>query len=639
MKRIALIAAVLAVAASACSYPSSETTTTTAATTTEAPPPTLADAEAIGATAAAQTLLDAWAAGEFATVRSVSPDADHDLLGIHISWTEGLGLTSATYEVIDVSPADEGVSARYRAVLDLEAAGSWTYEGTLLLTTGDDDDWQVPWTGRVIHPSLEDGDTLVVSRRWPERAAILGSRGITLVTDRAVKTIGVVPQRIDDLDDLLDGLEEYAGIPSSTVLRELRRPGVQPDWYLPVGWMPLIDFLPVQSQLEAIEGLDLRDDSARLPPTGPFADHILGTTGPVTADLLAALGDPYRAGDIVGLSGLELEMEHTLAGYPTFEVQRVNQFGRVVEVLHTVPGVSSAPVRTTLSVDAQVAAEAALVDVELPAALVAIDAATGEIRAIASRPLDGFSRATMGLYPPGSTFKVVTAFGLLSDGYLPADTVACPSTITIGGREFRNAGEMNLGEVALHRAFSSSCNTTFASLAASELGADGLADAAAHFGFGTEYSITLQTAGVLFPDPPEEADVAAAAIGQGGVQVTPLHQASVAAAVDAAAWRQPTLITAEGPGDTIPLDQAVVESLRRMMRLVVTEGTGTAADVTGEQVSGKTGSAEWSEAEPTHAWFIGYWDGLGIAVVVESGGTGGLVAAPIAAAFIEALAG
>ncbi len=89
----------------------------------------------------------------------------------------------------------------------------------------------------------------------------------------------------------------------------------------------------------------------------------------------------------------------------------------------------------------------------------------------------------------------------------------------------------------------------------------------------------------------------------------------------------------------IPLDQTVVEALRRMMRLVVTDGTGTAADVAGEQVSGKTGSAEWSETEPTHAWFIGYWDGLGVAVVVESGGAGGQVAAPIAAAFIEALAG
>ena len=638
MKRLGLIAAAVVVTASGCSFQSSETTTTTAAaTTTEAPPPTLGQVESDGAMAAAQTVLDAWAIGDFPTVRSISPDAAHDLLGLHVAWTEGLSLTSATYEVTAVSPTDEGAAADYRAVMNLGTAGSWTYDGTLILTT-DGNDWQVPWTQEVIHPSLEDGDTLLLSRDWPERAAILGSRGITLVTDRAVKMIGVVPQRIDDLDTLLDGLEEYAGIPPSTVLREMGRPGVQPDWYLPVGWMPLIDFLPVQSQLEAIEGLDLRDDSASLAPAGPFADHMLGTTGPITADLLTVLGDPYRAGDVVGLSGLELEMERTLAGYPTFEVQRVNQFGRVVEVLHTVPGVAANPVRTTLSMDMQLAAEAALADVELPAALVAIDAETGQIRAITSRPLDGFSRATMGLYPPGSTFKVITAFGLLSEGYLPADIVPCPPAVTIGGREFHNAGEMDLGEVALSRAFSSSCNTTFASLAVADLGAEGLGDAAAHFGFGTGYSITLDTAEAVFPMPPEDADVAATAIGQGGVQVTPLHQASVAAAVAAAAWRQPTLLETNDSSAPIPLDQAVVESLRRMMRLVIAEGTGTSADVAGEQVSGKTGSAEWSEIEPTHAWFIGYWDGVGFAVVVESGGAGGEVAAPIAAAFIEALA-
>jgi len=428
MKRIGLIAAALAIATSGCSFPSSETTTTAMTTTTAAPPPTLAETETTGATAAAQTLLDAWAAGDFPTVRIVSPDAEHDLLGLHVAWTEGLGLTSATYEIIDVSLAEDGVTARYRAVLDLDAAGSWAYEGSLSLT-GENNDWQVPWTRQVIHPSLEDGDNLVVSRRWPERAAILGSRGITLVTDRAVKTIGVVPQLITDLDALLEGLEEHAGIPPSTVLRELGRTGVQPDWYLPVGWLPLIDYLPVQSQLEAIEGLDLRDDSARLPPAGPFADHILGTTGPITADLLAAFGDPYRAGDIVGLSGLELEMEGTLSGFPTFEVQRVNQFGRVVEVLHTVPGVTSIPVRTTLSVDMQVAAEAALVDVDLPAALVAIDAETGQIRAIASRPLDEFRPTSWPVPPPSPSVAGIST--------TPARWIweGCPST----GRSPRRA--------------------------------------------------------------------------------------------------------------------------------------------------------------------------------------------------------
>jgi len=440
MRRIGLTTIVLALVASGCSFPSSaETTTTTAApTTTVVPAPVLSTVEQVGAIEVTQRLLDYWAVGDFPAVRSVSPDADHDLLGLHVSWTEGLALRSASYEVTGAALIEDEIVATYQASLDLGSAGTWLYEGTLLAEQTADG-WQVPWTPAVIHPSLEDGDTLFLERRWPERAAILGLRGITLVTDRAVKMIGVVPGLIDDQEELLQGLEDYAGIPRATVLREIGRPAVQPDWYVPVGWMSLVDFIPVQSQLEAIPGLDLRDDAARLAPAGPFADHLLGTTGEITAQLISDLGDPYRVGDVVGLSGLERELERTLAGHPTFEVQRVNQFGRVVEILHTVDGVAATPVRTTLSVDVQLAAEAALADVELPAALVAIDVESGQIRAIASRPLDGFNRAALGLYPPGSTSKVITAYGLLSTGYRPETEVPCPDAVTIGGREFTNA--------------------------------------------------------------------------------------------------------------------------------------------------------------------------------------------------------
>jgi len=121
--------------------------------------------------------------------------------------------------------------------------------------------------------------------------------------------------------------------------------------------------------------------------------------------------------------------------------------------------------------------------------------------------------------------------------------------------------------------------------------------------------------------------------------VTPIHQASVAAAVAGGAWHAPTILESAGSAAALPLDANANEWLSQMMRLVVTDGTGTAADIAGELVYGKTGSAEWSEDEPTHAWFIGYWGDLGFAIVVESGGAGGGVAAPIAAAFIEALAG
>jgi cell division protein FtsI/penicillin-binding protein 2 len=640
MRRPALFLISLTLAAAGCSFPAASTTTTTIATTTttEAPAPTLSGPDAAAVSDVARSLLDAWAAGDLETVRRIAPDAEHDLIGIHTAWARGLLVEGAVFEITGTAPSAEGARAGYLATLDMGTAGTWTYEGSLALRP-EGGRWHVIWSRSVVHPSLEEGDSLVLERRWPERGAILGQRGIILVTDRAVKAIGVVPERVTDREALLAGLETYAGIPRATVLRELERPGVRPDWWVPLGWMQMIHFLPVQSQLESIPGLDLRDDTARVGPTAPFADHLLGGTGPITAELLATLGEPYRTGDIVGLAGLEAAMETTLAGAPTFEIHRVNRFGRVVETLHTVPGAPGSPVRTTLAVNPQIAAENALADLAHPAALVAIDASSGEIRALAVRPLDGFNRALLGRYPPGSTLKVVTAYGLLQAGHGPDDIVECPASVIVGGRTFVNPGDMDLGTIALSTALARSCNTTFADLAARLLGAEGITDTAAGFGFGAAYSVTLPTARAEFPHPPEDADVAAAAIGQGAVLVTPLHQATIAAAVASGAWKPPRLLESDPGGDHRPLDPESAEALREMMRLVVTDGTGRAAEVPGQEVYGKTGSAEWSETEPTHAWFIGFWDGLAFAVVVETGGAGGEAAAPIAAAFVTALAG
>jgi cell division protein FtsI/penicillin-binding protein 2 len=286
--------------------------------------------------------------------------------------------------------------------------------------------WAVDWSAGLIHPDLVDGDRLVLTRLWADRAPILGTRGTTIVADRAVKVIGVVPKDITDLESLLADLETLAGIEPETVTTELERPGVQPDWFLPVHRMRVIDFVAIEEGFEDLDGVMVRDETSRLGPAEPFADHILGTTGPITAELLDRLGPPYAVGDVVGLSGLERALEATLAGSPRIEIRRINQFGRVVDVLHEVPGVSPTTVRTTLSIDVQLAVEQALDGVELPAALVAIDTATGEVRGAASRPLNEFDRAIGGLYPPGSTFKVRSSSGAVSST-MPASSISARS--------------------------------------------------------------------------------------------------------------------------------------------------------------------------------------------------------------------
>jgi cell division protein FtsI/penicillin-binding protein 2 len=132
-------------------------------------------------------------------------------------------------------------------------------------------------------------------------------------------------------------------------------------------------------------------------------------------------------------------------------------------------------------------------------------------------------------------------------------------------------------------------------------------------------------------------------IGQGSISASPATMALVAAAVDSGTWRPLSVVTDPPPpaGGTAPtaLRSSTDETLRRLMRAVVTNGTGTAADLPGQPVYGKTGTAEYgSGAHPsTHAWFIGFRGDIALAVLIEGGGVGGQVAAPVAARFLRSI--
>lgn len=373
---------------------------------------------------------------------------------------------------------------------------------------------------------------------------------------------------------------------------------------------------------------------------------LLGSVGEATADQLRDLGPPYEAGDMVGRSGLQRSLERRLAGEPGGTVHIVDaDSGEVVEVLHEVPAVPPEPVRTALDPAVQAAGEAALAPVGNPAALVAVDVASFEVRAVVNTPAGGYDRALSGRYPPGSTFKVVTTAALLAHGLDPAQTVDCPGTVSVGGRSFRNSSFAALGLISFRDAFGESCNTAFVGQA-SQLPDGALEAAATQFGFNRDYDIGLPVADSRFPDPIDAVDHAAASIGQGRVEATPLHMASVAAAVARGQWRSPRLIL-DGPAEAAaagvddegePLQEPLPAQMADLMRHVVAAGTGTAAQVPGEPVAGKTGTAEYTASgSPTHAWFIAFRGDLAIAVLVESGGFGGEVAAPAAGRFYAAL--
>lgn len=302
---------------------------------------------------------------------------------------------------------------------------------------------------------------------------------------------------------------------------------------------------------------------------------------------------------------------------------------------HDQPATEAPAFTTTIDRYVQMAAARALDPVQKPAAIVALRPSTGEVLAVADRL--GGKGAFSSAFPPGSTFKIVTAAALIGAGVTPEQQVGCPAQYQIPGwRLIRNYQNHDFGTISFRQAFAESCNTTFAQLAVERVPAATLSAQAAAFGFGATLSTGAGGTCGSLTEPHNPDALAEASFGQGTVVATPLCMAAVAAAVQSGVWRAPRLLAdAGGQPASVPLPPGVAEGLRVMMSSVVSEGT---AENTGlpAGVSGKTGTAE-EAGQDDHAWFVGFHDDLAFAVFVKNGGTGRDVAIPIAARFLNAL--
>ncbi|WP_214104972.1 penicillin-binding transpeptidase domain-containing protein [Acrocarpospora catenulata] len=298
------------------------------------------------------------------------------------------------------------------------------------------------------------------------------------------------------------------------------------------------------------------------------------------------------------------------------------------------------PPRVTTTIDryVQMAAARALDGVSRPATMVVVRPSTGEVLAVADRL--GGKGAFLQKFPPGSTFKIVTAAALLQAGLTVDATVSCPATYQIPqGRAINNYQGRDHGTLTLRQAFAQSCNTTFAQQAVERLSADTLTAAAGLFGFGGSLATGAGgTCGSVSPPQNDDA-LAEDSFGQGTVEASPLCMAAMAAAVQNGTWRAPRLVPADRLGaeqQTRQLDPGVVEGLRSMMAAVVTEGTAAGGGLP-DGTAGKTGTAEVGQGRADHAWFVGYRGDLAFAVFVENGGTGSGAAVPIVARLLSAV--
>ncbi|MBC7373775.1 MAG: hypothetical protein H7323_07280 [Frankiales bacterium] len=494
-------------------------------------------------------------------------------------------------------------------------------------------------TPEVVHPDLSVGAVLRSRLVQPPRAAITDRAGAPIVIDRPVVTVGLQPSRVTDLPVTVARAAELTGVDRAALLGRVT--AAKPDAFVEVITLRREAYDAKRDALRLLPGVVLREGVRQLAPTTSFARALLGKVGPATAEIVKRSAGAVRPDQVVGLSGLQSRYDAQLGGTPGVTVEAVGPKGSPNRLVFATPPVPGTPIQLTLDPAVQQAADAALLTAPAgrTAALVVVQPSTGDVLAVANNGPQGpgLDRALTGRYPPGSTFKIASTLALLREGLTPAQTVACPATVTVSGKQFSNAENEVLGAQPFRVDFANSCNTAFVG-SADRITSEQLQAAARDLGYGA-YDLGVGAAVADVPVTSDPVQHAAQVIGQGQVLASPLSVAVSAATVATGRLRPPRLlmsVPATAPGPALP--QAA--DLRALTRLVVTQGTARVlASVPGAPVSGKTGTAEFGTDVPprTHAWFTGFSGDLAFAVLVEDSGFGGVVAAPVAGALLRGL--
>jgi penicillin-binding protein A len=402
-------------------------------------------------------------------------------------------------------------------------------------------------------------------------------------------------------------------------------------------------------------------------------DDTFSRTYPAGGLFAHAVGYSYTR---FGRAGLERSYNDELTG-------RTGELGSLIDEL-TGADREGDDVITALDPGAQRAAIQGLAGRK--GAVVALDPRTGAVKAMASVPgydpnalPDGrlfarlnrddanaplLNRTTQSGYPPGSTFKVVTAIAAIDSGrYQPDSTVSGRNAKPISGVPLNNFGGENFGDITLTQALTQSVNTVWAEVG-EKLGKQTMKTYVDRLGFGQAAAVDLpsderRASGeflgrrLISPTSPA-VDVGRMAIGQDKLSVTPLQMAMVASAVaNGGRLVRPHLVDHVEDRDGRVVDRKRPEEMSQvmsaesaakvseMMQNVVREGSGTAAALAGIDVAGKTGTAEVDRScGPNQVWFIAFAPArdprIAVAVTVEcTEGTGGVVAAPIAKAVMQ----
>jgi penicillin-binding protein 2 len=527
------------------------------------------------------------------------------------------------------------------------------------------------------------------------RGHILDRHGEVLVCNRPSYVISIVPFKLGQMEQPIQDLARYLDMAPEEIKERVR--GSEYRRFEPVKIKRDIDFKTlavIEEHKLDLPGVIYQVEPRREYLQGRLAAHLLGAVGEISAQELKTLKGNYRQGSLVGKWGIEEKYESHLHGDDGVQYVEVSAVGREIGPFPDRPAKPVTPgsdLVLTLDLALQRVVEEALSDTVV-GAVVALDPNSGEVLALASRPvfdpnlfstvvpestwrslnedphLPLLNRAVQCTYPPGSVMKVVTAAaGLHFDVITQHSRFApCTGAFKFGERWFGCWQSWGHGSLDLMGAMARSCDVYFYQLGL-KLGLDRWSKIASQCGLGTALELDLPNeAGGLIPSRSYYDQrygkrkwtigvLLNLSIGQGEILVTPLQLACFMAAVaNGGTVFQPRLVKEIRGSDEqkveikspkartqLPVSDGRLGIIKRSLRAVVhhAEGTGRLAAVQGVEVAGKTGTAQNPHGED-HAWFVGFAPlndpQISVAVLIEHGGHGGTAAAPIAARIIEA---
>jgi cell division protein FtsI/penicillin-binding protein 2 len=514
------------------------------------------------------------------------------------------GITTAVDQVRDASGDAATADATATLTWDLGEGRSWSYQTTLDLRR-EGDAWRVHWAPTVVHPKLSEQQTIARSAITPQPAPVLDRDGSPLLSPEQVVSIVLNRAAAGDLAAVAKTLAEALHPLDDEITEQSITEGAQavPEGQLyQVAALRDADYQSVKPKIYELPGVSFTGQTNLLPPTRGFGSQVL--------------------------PAVRTFVEKDLAGESGFRVTTLNVAGAEVEELYAEQPKPAEAVSTGLSRAVQTAAEDALEPVEEAAMLVALQPSTGDVLAVAQNAAadEQGPIALSGQFPPGSTFKIITAASAMENGRVTADApVGCPGKTTIDGRRIvPNDREFDKGTIPLHSAFAFSCNTTFSELAAA-LPADALTSTSAKLGLGADFDVPgITTITGSVPPADDVVERAEDGIGQGKVLASPFGMALVAASVARGTVPTPALLrgreTTSASGEPAAITPEVLDPVRAMMREVVETGTAVSLKDLGD-VRGKTGTAQFGDGVNSHGWFVGYRGDLAFATLVLGGNT------------------